>query len=117
MLCLAASLLLGLGPSIAPADEPPASLVDDDGYGYWRELYVEALARRDDARGRLEGAQAAYRNGRHRKRLRGEHKTKVMSDIREAEKDLADAERELEAIPEQARRAGAPAGTLRDFED
>ncbi len=97
--------------------ESPASLSSDDGYDYLRELYRDALARRDAARERLDVARATYRDGRKRNRLRGDRKRAALEEISAAEIELSDAENALAAIPEQVRRAGAPAGLLRQFED
>ena len=116
--CIAATLLVSLLAIPATLGAaPPASASSDDGYGYLRDLYRDALTRRDTARERLKAANATYRDGRKRKRLRGDKKRAALEEISAAESELSEAENALAALPEQVRRSGAPAGLLREFED
>ncbi len=122
---MTARMLLGLALGIATAlplgapvsADSPASVSANDGHAYWRELYRDTLERRAAAHQRLETARTVYRDGRQRKRLRGERKRAALAELEVAQAELDAAELELEALPERARRAGVPPGWLRNFED
>ena len=120
---LATLVALGLGaplagaplaPSPARAQDPGSS---DAVRAEWQGRYRDLIEQQRMALERLEAARAAYADGRQRKRLRGEHKLEVMEELGHAEADYQKARDELEAFPEEARRAGIPPGWLRDAED
>jgi hypothetical protein len=114
-------LLLPL-PSAAQETPPPAAPpAESTGSGEeevdeWRERLLEAQARLESARERAAAAQRAYRDGRQRKRPRGEKKAELLAELEGAEQELAEAEAELPVLIDKARRAGVPPGVLREFE-
>ncbi len=97
---MTARMLLGLALGIATAlplaapvsADSPASVSANDGHGYWRELYRDAADRRAAARQRLETARTIYRDGRQRKRLRGERKRSLLSVFEGELDEIVDAE-------------------------
>ena len=70
-----------------------------------RELVVRAQERRD-------AAETAVDRMRHRRRPRGEARAALFAEREEARLGVADAERTLEELLEEARRAGVPPGWL-----
>lgn len=106
------------GPARAepPATESPAAPEPDPETlhkEYWQKRQAELERAVEDARLRLERAEAEYSRGRRANRLRGQAKVEVLQEIEDAKQDLAAAEAALDAFPEEARRAGVPPGWLR----
>lgn len=98
----------GPGPEVLPAT---------DRYGrgpeYWRKRVLEARERVAEARERFEAARQAYRDARQRNYPRGEAVEKIERELQAAREALKQARADLEALPEEARRAGALPGWLR----
>jgi hypothetical protein len=120
---LALLVALGLGAPLAggPLLPAPARAQDtgssDEVRAEWQERYRDLIEQERRASERLEAARTAYADGRQRKRLRGERKLEVMEELDNAEADHQKARDELEAFPEEARRAGIPPGWLREVEN
>ncbi len=107
-----AALACSIG--IAAVAPPSGANSPDDRHRIeWQERYRDVLQRADSAHIRHADAKAAYRDGRQRKRLRGERKRAVLEEIRQAEIELQAAEEALEAFPDQALHAGVLPGWLR----
>lgn len=106
-----------LVPAEATAQPAPAKQGEEDrAKKAWQDRYRDAFARERAARVELEAARTAYTKGRNRQRLRGDKRAQAVERIRVAEVELAEATRDLEVVPEEARRAGVPPGWLRDVE-
>lgn len=115
---LIASALLSLAPAAlraADAPEPPPGASEEAQKVYWQDRARRLQEQIDDAVARLDHGRAEYARGRHHRKIRGEHKVDVLTEIARAEADLIEARRSLEQLPEQARRAGAEPGWLRDI--
>ncbi len=113
--CLALLLALS-GPAFAPPARgatPPVS-APQVGREAWQKRIDEARDELAQARARHEAALAAYRDLRHRRRARGARKQAALKERSEAEAALDEAERRLEELLQQARRAGVPPGWIRD---
>ncbi len=91
-----------------PVSAPPL------GREVWQKQIEEAREELVLARARHEAALAAYRDVRHRRRARGARKQVALKERSEAEAALDEAERRLEELLQQARRAGVPPGWIRD---
>ena len=103
-------------PASADPNEPSVGLSEEQQMVYWQER-ARALAERvRDASARLAAGREQYTRIRHHRRIRGEDKVTVLTEIARAEADLSDAQAALERLPEDARRSGAPPGWLREFE-
>jgi hypothetical protein len=115
-----AFLLVGAGalPSTGVAQISPTEVQQEERQkAYWQDRYRRLTERIRDAQERLEAASAELSRARHHRTLRGgEQKLPVLGDIARAEADLMESARALEALPEEARRAGAPPGWLRELE-
>ena len=116
------SLLLLPPPSLAQ-QMPPAAAAPANPAGIgaeeieeWRQTLLEARERVDEAIGQVATAEMAYRDARKRKR-RGGERADLLAALEAAQAELAEAEAELPALLEEARRAGVPPGVLREFED
>jgi hypothetical protein len=83
----------------------------------WEEQLARAQEDLLDARVRLFKAEDAYRDWRQRKYPRGAKKADLLAEIDEARTALAVADAALPELLERARRAGAPPGLLRRFEE
>ena len=83
---------------------------------YWQERYrtlrSEAARLRQEVESAKEGYAAANRRNYRRGAVRHEYREKML----EAEKELARVERELAALPDEARRSGALPGWLYEVE-
>ncbi len=113
--CLALLLALG-GPALAPPARgatPPVS-APQVGREAWQQRIEQAREELARARARHEAALEAYREMRHRRRARGTRKQAALKERSEAEAALDEAERRLEELLQQARRAGVPPGWIRD---
>jgi len=82
---------------------------------YWSQRLARAQQRIDLARERVEKTDAAYSRARHDRNPRGGALEEVKERRTAAERELASAEAALPRLVEQARRAGVPAGVLRDY--
>jgi hypothetical protein len=123
-----ALLVLLLLPSAAPAQEvpsptpsptasPAASTKSPEAeIDEWHQTLVDAQDRREKARARAESALYRYRDSRQRHR-RGPQRAALLAEMEAAEQGLGEAEAELAALLEEARRAGVPPGVLREFEN
>ena len=91
----------------------PAPADDDAELAGWRQRLDQAEA--DLARSREEAAaaHAAYANMRHDRSMRGEEKAKIIAARAETEHAAADAQARLDALREEARRAGVPPAWVR----
>jgi hypothetical protein len=101
-----------------PAGAAPASSAEIGAQEIeeWRETLLEARERVDVARQQVTVTQEAFRDARKRKR-RGDERGELLAAMKAAEQEFADAEAELPALLEKARREGVPPGVLREFED
>lgn len=96
-------LLLGLCFVAAPA---PAD--DDAELASWRQRLDQAEADLVRSREQAAAALAAYADMRHDRSMRGEEKAKIIAERAESEHAVAEAQARLDALREEARRAGAP---------
>lgn len=80
----------------------------------WVKKYEELQARHANLQSQLEQARADYSRGRSTRDLVGPGKAALVAEIDRLEKEFAEADAELEAFPEKARRAGALPGWFRD---
>ena len=114
---LGLTLLVASAPPVsADPSEPPAGLSEQEQMAYWQGRGRALAGRVRDASARLAAGREQYQRIRHHRRIRGEDKVGVLTEIARAEADLIDAQAALERLPEEARRAGAPPGWLREFE-
>lgn len=124
-LVVAALLLWALGVPVARADgagtkptrpgvQAPASPDPETAEReHWQKRKRELEKAVDDAQARIDRAEATYGRGRRANRLRGQQKVDALKELDEARQQLADAQKALEAFPEEARRAGVPPGWIR----
>jgi len=101
------ALILGLWLASAPLRAD-----DDAEIEGWRHRLEQAQADLVHAREQAAAAQAAYANMRHDRSVRGEEKAKIIAERAETEHAVADAQAQLDAMREEARRAGVPPGWL-----
>lgn len=80
----------------------------------WEQRVIAALDAEQTSRVELAQAEAIYSRGRSRHSLRGEERAKVLARIDVLRKEHEQAVRTLETLPEEARRAGALPGWIRD---
>jgi len=80
--------------------------------------WVERLREKHDdlaqAKARHTHAQATYQRMKTRNKMRGDRRTRIVSELRASETALADAEAGLEAALSAARREGVPPGWIRE---
>jgi post-segregation antitoxin (ccd killing protein) len=79
----------------------------------WQNRQLEAIHSVENARDRYRAASAKYQQMRHRRRMRGERKAQVISELDAAREALEEAERALVEFNREARRGGVPPGWLR----
>lgn len=116
-LMLVLLVVLGVAALQSSAEPPGQAEQEEEQKVYWQDRYRELTKRIRDARERLEAASAELSRSRHHRTLRGgEQKLPLLGEVARAEADLTDSTRALEALPEEARRAGAPPGWLREVE-
>jgi len=97
------ALLLGLCLVAAP------SRADDDAeLAGWRQRLDQAESDLARAHESAAAAHAAYVNMRHDRSMRGEEKSKVLAERAATEHAVGDAQARLDALREEARRAGVP---------
>jgi hypothetical protein len=107
-LALVFALVCGMAGAPARADEE-ADLAG------WKQRLEQAEADLTRAREQAAAAHAAYASMRHDRSMRGEEKAKIIASRAETEHAVSDAQARLEALREEARRAGVPpAWTLPD---
>jgi hypothetical protein len=75
---------------------------------------AEARADIDSARERRDAAETAVDRMRHSRHPRGAAREGLFSEREEARAGVVEAERALDELLEQARRAGVPPGWLRE---
>lgn len=100
------ALLAGVGAVSAQGEDDEA---------FWRGRARATHRAAADARARYDEVMAEYSRLRTKHRDRGERKTDLLEKKQQAEESLREAERRLEELPEEARRAGAPPGWVRVF--
>ena len=83
----------------------------------FQERYAELIQSVASAEVRAVESRAAYTKARQRNRLKGEYRELIMTEMEEAEAQLARLKKELDAFPEDARRAGVPPGWMREVEE
>jgi len=98
-------LALVLGLCLAAA---PLRAEDDADLASWRQRLDQAEAEIVRAREQAAAAHAAYVDMRHDRSVRGEEKAKVIAERAESEHAANDAQARLDALREEARRAGVP---------
>jgi septal ring factor EnvC (AmiA/AmiB activator) len=86
----------------------PAAADEHPELASWKERLEKAEAEVAKAHERVAAANAAYQHMRHDRSVRGEEKAKIIAERAEAEHAASDAQARLEALREQARRAGVP---------
>ena len=80
----------------------------------WQQRVREAREELADADLRQRRAFTSYGEMRHRPHMRGARKRDVLDERVAAKEALEEAQRGLDALLEEARRAGVPPGWLRD---
>ena len=98
----------------APTLEAPRAqtLRDAPERGPWQERVAEARELVLRARERRDAAETAVDRMRHSRHPRGEARKALFAEREAARLDVAEAERALEELLEEARRAGVPPGWL-----
>jgi hypothetical protein len=131
LLCAAAltALLVAPAPSARAENPGPASAAPGAAHlappgpdapeaereAYWRRRAQEARDRVAAARERVAESEEEYSRMRHRQRKRGEPRAEITDARTSAHAELEAALRYLEEeLPEEARRAGALPGWLRE---
>jgi hypothetical protein len=100
--------------AVAQEAASPSDLdLDGNGAEYWRGRVLDSRARLDAARKRHAAALTAYQNMRRHRHPRGEAATEIEAGFEAATLELEQSEAAVEALDEEARRAGAPPGWLR----
>ncbi|HZO08127.1 MAG TPA: hypothetical protein VFC77_02015 [Myxococcota bacterium] len=107
--CLLAISLVAVAAALAAGADP-------DDPADWQRRIREARAVVAQAQVRQTAAENAYTEMRHRKYPRGEARVAVAAERTAARDDAARAQRDLDLLLQQARRAGAPPGWLRATE-
>jgi PAS domain-containing protein len=113
-LLLVAALCSPAFAATDPSTTPSVSAAPELGREGWQKRIREAREDLAQARARSEAALRAYTEVRHRGRGGGARKQQALKERKEAEVALAEAERRLEELLDQARRAGVPPGWIRD---
>ena len=113
-LVLVAALCSPAFAATDPTSTPSVSAAPELGREGWQKRIGEARKELAQARARFEAALSAYSEVRHRGRGGGARKQSALKERGEAEAALAEAERQLEELLDQARRAGVPPGWIRD---
>jgi hypothetical protein len=98
-------------PLALRAADPPADPEAEE-RATWEQAVRDARAALAAAQERHAAADRAYRQMRHHHRGRGEKKAEILAEREAAAQELAEAQERLEALPEEARRAGVPPGWL-----
>ena len=111
-----ASVLLIASASPRDAAAEPFEATPTLSHEQWREQLLAAHRDVIQARERHEAALVAYGIMRNRNRIRGEAKRLVLEELELATAAVPDAEQDLKALSEAARRAGVPPGSMRFYE-
>jgi hypothetical protein len=98
-LALAGSLWLAAAP--ARAD-------DEADLAGWKQRLEQAQADLTRSREQAAAAQKAYAKMRRDRSVRGEEKAKILAERAQTEHAVGDAQARLDALREEARRAGVP---------
>ena len=112
-------LVLGLAGPLVAHGAPSAPAVttarpwDESERESWQQRVAEARAELERAQQRRDAAETAVDRMRHRKHPRGEAREALFAEREAARADAAGAERALDALLDEARRAGVPPGWLR----
>ena len=114
----------GANASPAAAGEAEAAGQPEEGEEYWRAearrlrervaAIKESIARLEAESRKLENDFYAWDDGAYRDRVIKPAWDKTREDLATARRDLPGAEKELEDLPDRARRAGALPGWLRE---
>ena len=114
-LSLGVALALPYSSASAQSAKPSYKQLDLKGRekSYWKRRARSIEQRVAEARELYEAAHAAYLDGRQRRRARGEKKAELAAQLEAARAELEVAELDLAALPEEARKAGAPPGWIR----
>jgi septal ring factor EnvC (AmiA/AmiB activator) len=99
-------IVLTLGLCLAAAAPAPAD--DDAELAGWKQRLEQAEQEVAQAREQAAAANAAYAVMRRDRSVRGDEKAKVIAARAESEHAVSDAQARLEALREEARRAGVP---------
>lgn len=110
---LALAALAGMPGASALPRPAEATLPSDADRARWQERVGAARTELERARRRSEAAEEAVQQMRHRRRPRGEAREALFAEREAARAACSDAERALDELLEQARRAGVPPGWLR----
>ena len=102
-------LALALGLWLAAA---PLRADDDAEMTGWKQRLDQAEADLVGAREHAAAAHAAYAEMRHDRSVRGEEKAKIIADRAQSEHAVEEAQARLDALREEARRAGEPPAWL-----
>jgi hypothetical protein len=113
-LVLASAALAASAGAQSPQPSPPrAAPAEQEG---WQRRVREAREVVEQAKARRTAAENAYDEMRHRKYPRGEARVAIEAERSAARDDVTLAQRNLDALLDEARRAGAPPGWLRATE-
>jgi len=105
---------LSSAPGIALHATPAtAALPKTSQYERWRDRVAEARAEVERAHERRDTAEKAVDRMRHSHHPRGAAREALLAEREEARAGVTGAEKALEDLLEQARRAGVPPGWLR----
>ncbi len=102
-------LVLLVGLCLAAA---PARAEGDADLAGWKQRLEQAEADVVRSREQAAAAHAAYVGMRHDRSVRGEEKAKIIATRAESEHAVLDAQTRLDALREEARRAGVPPAWL-----
>lgn len=108
------SLALLFGPVLAAPTASASQLAREGDRAAWQERFREARRALAEAEARDAAALESYRKMKRRNQARGDAKVAIVSEREEARAALEKATADLEALTEEARRAGVPPGWLRD---
>lgn len=99
----------------APSGASDGAYLPPEQQDAWAQQLATAKQRVDAAEQRLAEAEAAYARARHDQYPRGEALAKIERERSDARRDLAAARKELDALVEEARRAGVLPEVLRPY--
>jgi len=119
---LAAALALHAAPAFADEEDAydenqSVGGSQQDSKPYWQNRYTELKGQVSSASARLTQAKREYSKAKQRDRLRGDSKNSILQQIQSAEMDLEDAQKALDALPDEARAAGAQPGWFREIDE
>ena len=111
---LALAALAGEHGIAAPATPAAARLRSEAEQAQWRQRIGAARAAVEETRRQSAAAALEVQRMRHSKHPRGAAREALLAEREASDRARAEAERELNALLEEARRAGVPPGWLRD---